>query len=274
MAKSKAEKQAAKAAKQAAEQQEQQDRYAYAAADGKISGSELQDIFGKTGFKFGGKTFAGMSREQQATELAKFALGNPNVQIGKGVTEQLGLKIRSDESGGRFATYTPEMVDLGREDGKYGPATPDFGKANTSWSATAGGMYRFGGTPSAPMTPPAAPAAAAEPAAPPTASLSPEALAYKQQADATLASADALLNQFRIEQNQAEEARKLQESLYIQSQATAAANMARSQMAPNLQIQPASSTPKTAGSQAFKSNMMIPKGLTALNVKTPSTLNV
>lgn len=160
MAKSKEQKQAAKAAKQEAKalkiqakQQQQQDRYASAAADGKISGSELRDLFGKTGFKFGGKTFAGMSREDQATELAKFALGNPNVQIGKGVTKQLGLKIRSDESGGRFATYTPEMVDLGREDGKFGPATPNFGKANSSWSATAGGMYRFGGSPGAPMAP-------------------------------------------------------------------------------------------------------------------------
>jgi hypothetical protein len=151
--KTKAEKQAAKALKIEQKQQRQQERYAYAAADGKISGSELRDLFGKTGFKFGGKTFGGMSREDQATELAKFALGNPNVQIGKGVTKQLGLKIRSDESGGRFATYTPEMVDLGREDGKFGPATPNFGKANSSWSATAGGMYRFGGTPSAPMQP-------------------------------------------------------------------------------------------------------------------------
>jgi hypothetical protein len=32
-------------------------------------------------------------------------------------------------------------------------ATADFGKANSSWSATAGGMYRFGGAPSAPMQP-------------------------------------------------------------------------------------------------------------------------
>jgi hypothetical protein len=149
--KTKAEKQAAKALKIEQRQQKQQERYAYAAADGKISGSELQDIFGK------GARLGTISREQMATELAKFALGNPNVQIGKGVTKQIGLKIRADESGGRYATYKPEMVGGGfGSDGSPTArrlATADFGKANTSWSATAGGMYRFGGMPSAPMQP-------------------------------------------------------------------------------------------------------------------------
>jgi len=277
MAKTKEQKQAEKAAKQAAKQQQQQERYASAAADGKISRSELTDIFGKKAGPFGG-----MSREQQATELAKFAIGNPNVQIGKGVTEQTGLKIRKDESGGRVATYTPQMIGggftLSGSPAAQQMATPNFGKANTSWSATAGGMYRFGGAPAAPMAAPAAPAASPEaPAFTPTAELSPEALAYRQQADATLASADALLNQFRIEQNQAEEARKLQERLYIQSQAAATANMARSQMAPNLQIQPASGTPQTAGTQGFKRRQRAsqPQGaLSALNTQSPSTLNI
>jgi hypothetical protein len=159
MGKSKEQKQAAKAAKQEAKalkiqqrEQNQQDRYAAAAADGKIRASELQDIFGKNVGRLGGP-----SREQMATELAKFALGNPNVQIGKGVTQQTGLKMRTDESGGRFATYTPEMVTPLRNPNSSvsSPyrATADFGKANTSWSATAGGMYRFGGSPSAPMAP-------------------------------------------------------------------------------------------------------------------------
>ena len=148
----KEQKQEAKALKIQAKQQKQQDRYASAAADGKISRSELQDIFGKNVGSLGGP-----SREQMSTELAKFALGNPNVQIGKGVTKQIGLKMRTDESGGRYATYKPEMVGGGfGSDGSPTArrlATADFGKANTSWSATAGGMYRFGGAPSAPMAP-------------------------------------------------------------------------------------------------------------------------
>lgn len=160
MAKSKEQRQAAKALKMEQRQQKQQDRYASAAADGKISRSELSDIYGKTGFKFGGKTFGGMSREEQATDLAKFALGNPNVQIGKGVSKQIGLKVRTDQAGNRYATYTPEMVGGGfGADGSPTArrlATADFGKDNTSWSSTAGGMYRFGGTPGAPMAPAAA----------------------------------------------------------------------------------------------------------------------
>ena len=157
MAKTKEQKQEAKALKIQQREAKQQEKYAYAAADGKISRDELSDLFGKQGFRFGGKVFGGMSREQQATELAKFALGNPNVQIGKGVSKQIGLKIRQDESGGRYATYTPEMVGGGR--GTNGSptaqrlATPDFGRANSSWTSTAGGQFRFGGTPSAPMQP-------------------------------------------------------------------------------------------------------------------------
>lgn len=151
------EKQAAKALKIEQRNQKQQEKYAYAAADGKISQDELGDLFGKQGFRFGGKVFGGMSREQQATELAKFALGNPSVQIGKGVSQTLGLKIRTDEGGNRYATYTPETVGGGRGmDGSPTArtlATPDFGKANSSWAATAGGQYRFGGAPSAPMQP-------------------------------------------------------------------------------------------------------------------------
>ena len=88
-----------------------------------------------------------------------------------------------------------------------------------------------------------------------------------------------MLDQFKIEQNRADEARKLQEKLAIQSQATAASNMARSQMAPNLQIQPASGTPQTAGTQGFKRRQPIQMlnktgGLTSLNIQTPSTLNI
>ena len=124
-------------------------------------------------------------------------------------------------------------------------------------------------------------AAATSPApAPPAApELSPESLAYRKEADAKLAEAQGILDQFKIEQNKADEARKLQEKLAIQSQATAASNLARSQMAPNLQIQPASGTPQTAGTQGFKRRQPIQTlnktgGLASLNIQTPSTLNI
>ena len=127
-----------------------------------------------------------------------------------------------------------------------------------------------------PPPPPPPPAPAAPPAAP---ELSPEALAYRKEADAKLAEAQGILDQFKIEQNKADEARKLQEKLAIQSQATAASNLARSQMAPNLQIQPASGTPQTAGTQGFKRRQPIQTlnktgGLASLNIQTPSTLNI
>ena len=125
-----------------------------------------------------------------------------------------------------------------------------------------------------------APAPAPAPAAPPAApELSPEAIAYRKEADAKLTEAQGILDQFKIEQNKADEARKLQEKLAIQSQATAASNLARSQMAPNLQIQPASGTPQTAGTQGFKRRQPIQTlnktgGLASLNIQTPSTLNI
>jgi hypothetical protein len=146
-----AQKQEAKQLKIKAREQKQQEKFAYAAADGKISGSEIGDLFGSRGFKFGGKTFGGMSREEQASALAKFALGNPNVAIGKGASELTGLKIKTDEKGSRFATYTPEMAGGGRGmDGSptsLTQVTPNFGKANASWSAIGGGKFIYGGAP-------------------------------------------------------------------------------------------------------------------------------
>ena len=51
---------------------------------------------------------------------------------------------------------------------------------------------------------------------------------------------------------QNEKAAALQRELAIKSQATIAANLARSGQTPNLQIQPASGTPRTAGTQSFR----------------------
>jgi hypothetical protein len=150
--KTKEEKQQAKALKIQQREAKQQEKFTYAAADGKISGSEIRDLFGQRGFKFGGKTFGGMSREEQATALAKFALGNPNVAIGKGASKMTGLKIKTDDTGARFATYKPETISSPpnmwfNSSGGKTTVTPDFGKANTSWSAVGGGKFIYGGAP-------------------------------------------------------------------------------------------------------------------------------
>lgn len=58
------------------------------------------------------------------------------------------------------------------------------------------------------------------------------------------------------------------------------ANQARSALTPNLQIQPASGTPRTAGTEGFKRRQRLPMmaqqtgSLSSLNIQTPSTLNI
>jgi amino acid permease len=88
-----------------------------------------------------------------------------------------------------------------------------------------------------------------------------------------------MLDDFKIEQNRAEEARKLQEQMMIKSQAAMASNLAMSQRTPNLQISPASQTPQTAGTQPFKRRklqMMQPGSqiLSGLNIGTSNLLNI
>lgn len=126
-------------------QQKITDKLVKKAADGKIAGRDVRKMTSMYG------------REAVANALAPLALGNSNLAIGKNATRETGLKISTDSSGGRFATYTPEMVTPLRNPNSSvsSPyrATADFGKANTSWTATAGGKYRFGGAPSAPMAP-------------------------------------------------------------------------------------------------------------------------
>jgi len=100
-------------------------------------------------------------------------------------------------------------------------------------------------------TPAAAPAPtpAAAPEAPKP---SAESERYRAEAEGYMKQATDMLNQFKIEQQRSAEAAALQEKLRIQSQATLAANMARAGQTPNLQIQPASGTPQTAGTQSFR----------------------
>jgi len=104
---------------------------------------------------------------------------------------------------------------------------------------------------------------------------------YKQQADEAMAAAQKILDEFRIEQRRSQEAAALAEKMRIQSQQTLAANMARSQMTPNLQIQPASGTPQTGGTQSFRrrQSQFTPRGeagavLAGLNLGQSNMLNV
>jgi len=72
------------------------------------------------------------------------------------------------------------------------------------------------------------------------------------EGDFTRAQGDKLAADLKNEEIQREKAAALQRELAIKSQATAAANLARAGQTPNLQIQPASGTPRTAGTQAFR----------------------
>ena len=124
-----------------------------------------------------------------------------------------------------------------------------------------------------------APAPAPAPPAPPAPPQpSPESVAYRAEADAKLAEAQKMLDTFKIEQNRAEEARKLQEEMMIKSQAAMASNLAMSQRTPNLQISPASQTPQTAGTQSFKRRRPMLDSASplasSLNIGTSNLLNV
>jgi hypothetical protein len=133
--------------------------------------------------------------------------------------------------------------------------------------------------PTPPPAPEPAPAPAPPPPPPAPPQLSPESVAYRAEADTKLAEAQKMLDDFKIEQNRAEEARKLQEQMMIKSQAAMASNLAMSQRTPNLQISPASQTPQTAGTQPFKRRklqMMQPGSqiLSGLNIGTSNLLNI
>ena len=127
-------------------------------------------------------------------------------------------------------------------------------------------------------------AAAPAPAAPASSSLqepqlTAEAKKYREESEAKLAEAQTLLDNFKIEQNKAAEAKKLQEQMAIRAQGTLASNLAMSQRQPSLQLSPASQTPKTAGTQPFKRRrlqVMTPGSqvTSGLNIGSANLLNV
>ena len=184
---------------------------------------------------------------------------------------------------------------------RYGSTSPGegwvyAGKTRNPMSAPKAGWqtidyWKKAPAPPAPAPPPPPPPPAAAPAPAPAApKVSAESTKYRAEAQSYMQQADALLKKFQVDQSNAaaaaaaqrakdEEAVKLREQMFIQSQTTAAANMARAGKTPNLQIQPASGTPEMAGTQGFRRrkqqfNQLSSGGLSALNIQTPSTLNV
>ena len=129
-----------------------------------------------------------------------------------------------------------------------------------------------------------APAPAPAPAAPASSSpqepqLTDAAKKYREESEANLAKAQKLLDDFKIEQNKAAEAKKLQEQMAIRAQGTLASNLAMSQRKPSLQLSPASQTPQTAGTQPFKRRrlqVMTPGSqvTSGLNIGSANLLNV
>jgi len=87
-----------------------------------------------------------------------------------------------------------------------------------------------------------------------------EAQKYRTQAEEQLAAADKLLAELQDKEKQAAKAKALQERLRIIS----SANLARSNMAPKLQIAPATQLPTIGGTQQFKRRQQ----------STPTTFNM
>lgn len=215
-------------------------------------------------------------------------------------------KLRNDIYGGYKTTTTDTYGRTGRNTrGKTGTSSSlnsNYYQTHAGWRGVAGKlgisninsendvrqMYDFvsGYRPPAPA---AAPAPA--PAAP--APLMPQISAASQQYRAETAARETAIqnkiNQFNATEAAATKAREIaeqtrkrefakQEQARVRGAATAAANESRSNRAPSLQIQPASSTPKTAGTDAFrirKRRGSDQKQLTSsLNIGQSNTLNI
>jgi hypothetical protein len=111
---------------------------------------------------------------------------------------------------------------------------------------------------------------------PPTVKPTEQSEQYKSDADKILAGIEALLGGLP---DYGAEMKQMRED-FAQSQRTLAANMSMSQKTPNLQIQPASGTPQTGGTQSFRRRPRQFGGgaagtvLAGLNLGQPSMMNV
>ena len=95
--------------------------------------------------------------------------------------------------------------------------------------------------------------------------LTQESLDYRSEAQTTLTAADILLAELQDKQKREAQAKALQERLRIIS----SANLARSRMAPKLQIAPVTSMPMIGGTAQFKRRPQ-----SRFNSSASNTLNV
>jgi len=117
-----------------------------------------------------------------------------------------------------------------------------------------------------------------KPPAPLMPTISDESKQYRAE---TQALSDKIAKQqadFNASQAAAIKAKEIAESTRVRNFATQSANQSRSNQAPNLQIQPASSTPKTGGTQTFKKRKIASNRkqqiTSGINTGTASLLNI
>lgn len=126
------------------------DRLTQKASDGRIGGRETARLTARFG------------SGAVSNALAKIGLGNPNLKIGKGVTQTTGLKFFG-EGDGRYATYNPSKITRGQmqflpgmfPNSDYTLGAQNFGIPNwntmgksiygNQWYDTGSGRYRYGG---------------------------------------------------------------------------------------------------------------------------------
>ena len=156
---------------------------------------------------------------------------------------------------------------------KYGRIGKDsYGYIKGSGSA---GLYIYK-DPNFQKPAPAAPAPAAPAPLMPT--ISDDSKKYRAETEKLLKEAQETRDQFKADQEAAAKAKEIAEQTRVRNFAIQSANQARSGQTANLQIQPASSTPKTAGTQAFKKRRIASnrkQQLTSgINLGTSSLLNI
>lgn len=126
--------------------------------------------------------------------------------------------------------------------------------------------------------PPSPEPAAPDPPGPLMPTISDESKKYRAETEALLSQIDKKLTDFNATETAATKAKEIAEQTRVRNFAIQSANQARSNQTANLQIQPASSTPKTAGTQAFKKRRIASnrkQQLTSgINLGTSSLLNI
>ena len=102
------------------------------AADNKISGKDTRRLTQKYG--------SGLV----STALAQIGLANPNLQIGKNVKRNTGLKFFG-EGEGRYAQYNPARIRAGFPGSMATSNAMDRTRYGDNWYALSNGGFRYGG---------------------------------------------------------------------------------------------------------------------------------